>query len=116
MKKSGKRIFIVDCSSGEWDSYHSWVDSLHETKKDAEARVKKIVADRDKFLNTPCPLKKDPRTMSHEESMIFWETTYSNLSEKEQKKYNDWDIKREDYEEWHMPKIYSLCIGEINKK
>lgn len=116
MKKLGRKIFMVDCSSGEWDSYHSWIDSLHETKKDAEERVEKLIADRNKFFVTPCPVGKDPRNMTFDESEVFWDKTYFNLSEKEKKSFDKWDATRDEYDEWHIPKIYCLRIGEIGKR
>ena len=50
-------VYIVQCSSGEYEDYYKWIDGIYTTRDLAENRVKEIVEINEELLNSPEPYK-----------------------------------------------------------
>lgn len=77
-----KKCYVVSCSSGQYDSFHVWIDGIYLNATDAEKRKKEIEDYYQEILDTPCPLKEEE----------VGDLNY--LSDEQFDKYNNWDMDR----------------------
>lgn len=79
MSKIERKCYVVSCSSGQYDSFHVWIDGIFLLEIDAEERKKEIEDLYQEALDTPCPFK--------EEDLEY-------LTDKQLDEYYRWDMDR----------------------
>ena len=93
------KLYIVQCSSGMYDDYHTWIDSVWDDASKAEERKEFIIAGNKRAIETPPPYP--------EEDIEF-------LSEEQSKLYDDW------YGEWiaaideNNPQVIEIELNQID--
>ena len=97
MKKS---VYIVECSSGSWDSYHSWISGIFENPQDAE-NLKTKLNDEYKRILDECPVKGNPDDMSDEDEIKYIEHF---------RKYPEY------FREWNEAEVKEYALNEEIKK
>lgn len=71
------KIYLVECSSGSWDDYHSWVGGIFKTKEAAEM-ARDILNEKSKEVKDRCPVKTKFEDMTDEEENIYWKYKIEN--------------------------------------
>ncbi|MDX9847414.1 MAG: hypothetical protein RBT74_10580 [Tenuifilaceae bacterium] len=77
-------VYIVKCSSGDWDDFRWWIGGIYTQKEDA-LKLKRNLDRKAKRIQGKCPVKKDLTDMSEEEEKLY----YSYHSEHEL--WMDWN-------------------------
>lgn len=66
--------YVVECSSGSWDDYRSWIAGIFPNEADAEELKEEINSKADAARSVPCLFEvDDPDTLSIEESSVYYE-------------------------------------------
>lgn len=97
------KLYTVKCSSGSWDSYHQWIDSIYDSEVLANQRILDLQKEYDeKMSKNPFP-----------DMEIF---DICDLSEEEQEKYYDWKATFQNTsEEYNGAKIVEYELNEVPK-
>lgn len=74
---SNNTIYVVECSSGSYDSYHWWIGGIFNEQKDAEVLKDQLNVEA-KRIKDECPVKGNTDEMSEEEEDRYWEHFVSN--------------------------------------
>jgi hypothetical protein len=65
--------YVVECSAGSYDDYHTWIAGIFSDAVDAENLKKKINTEIEIVKNTPCPFKDEEIPfLSSEQSRTFY--------------------------------------------
>ena len=51
--------YVVECSAGSYDDYHTWVSGIFLDALDAENLKREIEVENEVIKNTPCPIKEE---------------------------------------------------------
>ena len=82
-------VYVVECSSGSWDSFHWWIGGIFNEAKDAEELKDKLNAEA-KRIKDECPVKGNTDDMSEEDEDKYW--TYFSTNENAME-WNDAKVK-----------------------
>lgn len=97
------KAYIVQASSGSYDSYHDWIHAVYINHELAEAEKNKINAEMEVKRNIPCPFPLD------EDGDLINE----NLPDEEWKLYHKWYIEHQPAREWNGAKVFEYEFGKI---
>lgn len=95
LSKEDKNMYIIECSSGSFDSYSNWVGGVFSDKNKAQAEVDRLTAEAKRIVEE-CPIKGNPEEFTDEED----------------EKYLHYWAKHQKAFEWSHPEIKEV---EINK-
>lgn len=90
MSKIERKCYVVSCSSGQYDSFHAWIDGIFLSAIDAEERKKEIEDLYQEALDTLC---------------LFKEEDLEDLTDEQYEKYNRWDMDRYYAEEFNGAEV-----------
>lgn len=93
-------IYVVECSSGSWDSFHWWIGGIFNKREDAEACICELNAYAKK-IKDDCPVKGNPSDMSEEDEHKYF-TYYHNSG-------------HDNYMEWREAKVKEYPINKSCK-
>ncbi len=72
-------VYLVQCSSGTYDDYFTWIDSAWDIEGDANLRIAEIKKKRDKMLSEECPVDENipynDLTEDQMDAIMDWQTT-----------------------------------------
>lgn len=85
-----KKCYVVSCSSGQYDSFHVWIDGIFLSANDAEKRKKEIEDLNQEALDTLCPFKEEDLEC---------------LTDEQYEEYNRWDMDRYYAEEFNGAEV-----------
>jgi hypothetical protein len=66
-----KHIYVVECSSGSWGSYHWWIGGIFNNPQDAESVRDKLNAEAKAIIDEAPHKDKDPDDLSDEEEREY---------------------------------------------
>jgi len=92
-------VYLVECSSGTYDTYFTWIDSIWDDRDNAISRTKEIKDKREKDLKEECPI---------DESIPFDELTEDQLEA-----ISEWQNRGWDAQELHDPVIIEKEMNTI---
>ena len=78
------KVYVVECSSGDWDESHSWVHMVSLNKEIAENEAERLNKFWEQQRNIPCPCELDEYGYPIDEL---------SMSEIDKDKFYDW---------WHI--------------
>ena len=71
--QKAKVCYVVECSSGSWDDYHSWIAGIFPNEVDA-IKLKEEITIRVDTIKDTAPFDEDKlESMSVEESIAYYE-------------------------------------------
>lgn len=83
--------YVVECSSGSWDDYRSWIAGIFPNEADAEKLKEEINSKADAARSIPCPFEvDDPDSLSVEDFGIYYK--WWNINN-EASEFNSADVK-----------------------
>lgn len=85
-----KKCYVVSCSSGQYDSFHVWIDGIFLSANDAEKRKKEIEDLNQEALDTLCPFKEEDLEC---------------LTDEQYEEYNRWNMDRYYAEEFNGAEV-----------
>lgn len=100
-----KTVYIIECSAGSWDSYHTWIGGIYTNEKSAEIAKNKLNLDA-KIIRDNCPVKPT-------EDGITDYDILETLSEEDQQKYWEYFSKHTDEMEWNEATIRKYPLNVL---
>lgn len=67
-----QNVYIVECSSGSWDSYHWWIGGIYNDVKDAEELKDRLNAEAAR-VKEEFSIKYNEDDMNEEDTIKYWE-------------------------------------------
>lgn len=89
-------IYVVECSSGTYDSYSWWIGGIFTNVMDANSHAKKLNDQMAQQLQEPRPIDK----------------VFEDMTEEEQDKDLDYDQRQYDANEWHPAKVEQYPLNK----
>jgi hypothetical protein len=87
-----KKVYIVKESSGAYDDYMEWINSVWDAPEAAEKRKEEIIAWNKKAIDTPPPYTEE-------------EIRIGNLNDDQFTLYNDWYTEWSNARECNVPTV-----------
>jgi len=94
---SDRMCYVVECSAGSYDDYHTWIAGIFPDAIDAENLKNEITAKVEADRNMPCPYT--------EEEIEF-------LTDEQSEKYHNWWFKNNEAEEFNSAKVVEYPFGK----
>jgi hypothetical protein len=73
METNNTHIYSVECSSGTWDDFRSWVAGIFDSKDKAEEYAKYLNENAKMLREVECPIKKPLEDMTEEDETKYYE-------------------------------------------
>ncbi len=89
-------VYLVECSSGIWDSYHWWVGGIFEKQEDAEKYAQKLNDENKRLKELECPIK----------------TPVEDMTDEEETEYYRWWNGNNDAMEWNGAKVKQYPVNK----
>lgn len=77
-----KFVYIVECSSGSYDSSEWWIDGIFEKKEDADKHAQELNDEKNRFKELDPPYRKKVEDMTNEELteyMKWWDYKFDAM-------------------------------------
>lgn len=71
--KFNSKVYVVECSSGSWDSYHWWIGGITLDEQEAHKMCDALNAEAER-IKSECPYQGDPYgdDITAEEETAYW--------------------------------------------
>lgn len=94
-----KTLFVIECSAGEYDDYHWWIEGIFTNEIVAKDLCKKLNVEKEAEKLIPNPFKD-----------------IENLTEEEDAKYHEWWLMNDKANEWVEAKVVEYPVNELIKR
>jgi hypothetical protein len=89
-------VYLVECSSGSWDSYHWWVGGIFEKQEDADKYAQSLNDENKRLKEVECSIK----------------TPFEDMTDEEETEYYRWWNGNNDAMEWNGAKVKQYPINK----